>query len=125
MAVGALVLALERLLERGEARTIQSSGGQRHLQLERLAVIEQPGAARELGARADEALAREQAERLALEAGDDVAELARIDRAHQAPVGAGEVMLDVGVEQPEGREQPGRRRHDDAPYAERLRHAGC
>ena len=47
---------------------------------------------------------------------------ARSSAAQQAAEGAGVVVLDVGVEQAEGREQAGRRRHDDAAHAELLRH---
>ena len=50
-------------------------------------------------------------------------DVGEVGPAQQAAEGARVVVLDVGVEQAEGREQAGRRRHDDARHAERRRHA--
>src|SRR5205814_272527 len=63
MAVGALVLAAERLLEHRDPRALERARGHRHRQLERLAVIAEIHEALEPGAGTREALLGELAER--------------------------------------------------------------
>ena len=85
----------------------------RHGELVALALVVQRRRALEPGAVAGKALDRELFARLPRQRVPGRGDLAEIGLAQQPPEGAGVVVLDIGVEQAERREQAGRRRHHD------------
>ena len=70
-----------------------------------------------------EALGGELRARFVLHAPVDLAQRRWLDPAHEPPPRPHVVMLDVGEEQAERREQARRRRHNDAAHLELARHA--
>src|SRR5262245_8295421 len=123
VAVGALVLAAERLLDRRDGRGVERSLRDRHGQFERLAVVVQMGVALNERALPREALGGELRPRLVCHLRPGSIHGRQIDFAQQGAECPRVVMLHSRVEQAKGREQPRRRRHDDARHAQRLGHA--
>ena len=105
---------------RGIDRTVRH----RHGQLVALPLVVQRRGALEPRALAGEAFHRELLARLLRQRFQAASISLRSALPQQAAERARVVMLDIGVEQAERREQPGRRRHHDALDAERRRHAG-
>ena len=102
VAIGPLVLGAERLLKRHQRGPIEAAGGQWHAQFKRLPLVMQAGAAPDLDMVGGKAVLGEPGARLGFEAVDDFLHLGRRECAQQPLAGAGEVVLDLGVEQAEG-----------------------
>ena len=115
--VRALVLARERFLDRRARR-------HGHGQLERLSLVTAVSRARDANRRAGESLGGELTARLVLQASEGLGQLGGIEATCWPAPGPDVVVLDLGVEQTEGREEPGAGRHDDARHLQRPGHAG-
>ena len=86
------------LLEGDELSPVELAGRDRHLELERLALIMQRGAARNLDLFGAEAILAEAPSRLAFERKQYGVEAPRIELAQQRFAGPGEMVLDVRIE---------------------------
>ena len=123
MAVRPLVLAAERFVQPGQRAGFDRAAGHGHGQLERLAFVAAIRRAPDPHGGAGESLGRELSARLGLHPREHVGERRRLDAARPPPPRPNVVVLDVGEEEAERREESRGRRHDDAAHLELARHA--
>src|SRR5262249_9124996 len=117
VSVRALVLAPEPFLDRRARR-------HGHGQLERLPLVPAVRRGRGANGRAGGSLGGKLTARLVLQASERLGQLGRTEATRRPAPRADVVVLDLGIEQAEGREEPGRRWDDDARHLERSRHPG-
>ena len=111
VTVGALVLLAEGFFQAGDRGLVERAVLDRHGEVEGLALIVQAGEPADADRALLEAVGGELAAGVDLELPPGRVERGEVEAAQQAAEGPGVVVLDVGVEQAEGREQAGRRRH--------------
>src|SRR5262245_932716 len=116
--VRALVLARERFLDRPTRR-------RGHGQLERLPLIAAISRASDANRRAGESLGGELRARLVVQVRERFGQRGGIEAARRPAPRADVVVLDLGVEQAEGREEPRRGRDDHARHTEGWGNNGC
>src|SRR5947208_1975709 len=112
VSVRALVLACEPFLDR-QARC------HGHGQLERLPLVAAVRRARDANGRTGKSFGGELTARIILQASEGLGQLGGIQATRGTSPRADVVMLDLGVEQTEGREEPGGGRDDDTRHLQR------
>jgi hypothetical protein len=116
VSVRALVLAPKRFLERHVL-------GDRDGQLEGLTLVAAIGRAGDADGAPDESLGGELGACLAFQARERLRQLGRVETSRPASPGPDVVVLDLGVEEAEGREEPGRGRNHHPRHLQRPCHA--
>ncbi len=101
VTIGALVLGAEGLFERDERSAVEPARRDRNAELEGLPLVMQAGAAPDLDMVGGEAVLGQPRPRLAFERVDDGLDLVGRQSTQQPLPGAGEIIFDLGIEQPE------------------------
>src|SRR5882672_1394810 len=122
VAVGALVLLVERLGEAAERVEADGGGSQGDTELEGLPLVLEIRAALDLHAVRAVALRAQQGLRLPLERGERLHQITRLEAGERPEKGPHEVMLHLRLEQPERAPHPGRGRHEHPRDLERAGH---